>query len=79
LNPTVYNVSSGKRKKITLKSQLDDGLEIIAENPLNNTLWKPHVHITENRLIYFWRMIFLHLIPAILVDSLLKLAGKKPL
>ncbi|PNF40527.1 hypothetical protein B7P43_G08166 [Cryptotermes secundus] len=79
LNPAVYNASSGKLKQITLKLLLDIGLEVTAENPLGNMLWKPSVYITDNRIIYFWTMILLHLIPAILVDSLLKFAGKKPL
>jgi fatty acyl-CoA reductase len=79
LKPAVYNASSGKLKKITLQTQLDIGQEIAAENPMSNILWKPHVYITDNKIIYFWRMILLHLIPAVLVDSLLKLAGKKPL
>jgi fatty acyl-CoA reductase len=75
----VYNVASGNVKKITLKTQLDMGLEIVAENPLGTMLWKPHVYITDNRIIYFWSMVLFHLIPAILVDSLLKFAGKKPM
>jgi fatty acyl-CoA reductase len=79
LKPAVCNVSSGKLKKVTLKSQVDIGLEIIAENPLGNMLWKPHVYVTDKRIIYFWRMILLHLIPAVLIDSLLKFARKKPL
>ncbi|XP_023727642.1 putative fatty acyl-CoA reductase CG5065 isoform X2 [Cryptotermes secundus] len=79
LNPAVYNASSGKLKQITLNLLLDIGLEVIAENPLGNMLWKPSVYITDNRIIYFWMMTLLHLIPAILVDSLLKFAGKKPL
>jgi fatty acyl-CoA reductase len=79
MEPSVYNVSSGNKKHITIKTLLDDGMEIMAENPLNNMLWKPYVYITENRIIYYWRMILVHLIPALLVDSLLKLAGKKPL
>jgi hypothetical protein len=79
LKPAVYNVSLAEFKKITLKSQIDIGLEVAAESPLSNILWKPHVYITDNKIIYFWRVILLHLIPAILLDSFLKLAGKKPL
>jgi fatty acyl-CoA reductase len=62
-----------------MKKLTDLGLEIMAESPLNNILWKPYVYITDNKMVYFWRMILVHLIPAVLVDSLLKLTRKKPM
>jgi hypothetical protein len=66
-------------KTITVKKLLDLGLEIMAERPLDNSLWKPYVYITDNKLLYFWRMILVHLIPAVLVDCLLKLSRRKPM
>jgi fatty acyl-CoA reductase len=62
-----------------MKKLTDLGLEVTAESPLNNILWKPYVYITDNKTVYFWRMILVHLIPAVLVDSLLKLIRKKPM
>jgi hypothetical protein len=55
------------KKVLTLPSKA------IAKMPLNNVLWKPYANLTDNKIVYYWRMIPVHLIPAIIVDTLLKL------
>jgi hypothetical protein len=49
------------------------------EIPLNSIMWKPRVHSTKHQVWYYVNVIFLHLLPGLLIDGLLKICGKKPL
>ena len=54
-------------------------LKVIEEIPLSSILWKPNLHITKYQAWYYVNVIFLHVVPGLLIDGLLKLSGKKPL
>jgi len=49
------------------------------EIPFNDIMWKPSVMMTKYHAWYYVSVIFLHLIPGLLVDGLIKLCGNKPL
>lgn len=48
------------------------------EVPLNDVLWYPVGYVTSSYLVHFYNVIFYHLVPALIVDGLLKLIGQKP-
>ncbi|XP_033224121.1 putative fatty acyl-CoA reductase CG5065 [Belonocnema kinseyi] len=75
----VYNCCSGDIKSVSTREVIDTGIQITDEIPLGGILWFPGVTITTNKTIFFILMLFYHLIPAYLVDGILKLAGKKPM
>jgi hypothetical protein len=54
-------------------------LKMNEEIPLNSVMWKPSVLTTKYRAWYYVNVIFLHLIPGLLIDGLIKLSGNKPL
>jgi len=55
------------------------GCKANEENPLNSIMWKPSVMTTKYHAWYYVTLIFLHLIPGLLIDGLMKLSGRKPL
>jgi fatty acyl-CoA reductase len=58
---------------------MEIGFKEHEEIPFNNILWKPRVFMTKYQALYRVNVILLHLIPALLLDGLLKLSGNKPL
>jgi len=77
--PAVYNSAAHKLKRITIGEVTEIGLKLTEEIPLNSTLWKPSVILTKYQAWYYVTVIFLHLIPGLLIDGLIKLGGNKPL
>jgi fatty acyl-CoA reductase len=77
--PTVYNIASNNIKTIPLGAMVEMGIALSKEEPLSNILWIPRASMIRNRTWYFWNVIFFHLIPAVLVDGLFKLRGRKPM
>ena len=55
------------------------GCKANEEIPLNSIMWKPSVMTTKYHAWYYVIVIFLHLIPGLLIDGLIKLSGRKPL
>jgi hypothetical protein len=75
----VYNSAAHPIKGITLGDWTETSLKVIEEIPLNSIMWKPSVIITKYQAWYYVNVIFLHLIPGLLIDGLIKLSGNKPL
>jgi hypothetical protein len=76
--PSVYNSSADKFITFSLGQMIKIGLKCTEEVPLNNILWKPNATVTKCKVWYHLNMIFLHLIPALLIDGFLKCIGRKP-
>jgi len=55
------------------------GFKTGEEIPFNSIMWKPGALTTKYRAWYCVTVIFLHLIPGLLIDGLIKLSGNKPL
>jgi len=53
--------------------------KLVEEVPFDNILWKPGAITTKYKAWYNVTVIFLHLIPGLLIDGLIKLSGNKPL
>jgi hypothetical protein len=77
--PAVYNATVNGIKSITFAETNEMGLKVAEKFPINNIIWKPSVTITKYRAWYYVHVIFLHLIPGLLIDGLIKLSGNKPL
>jgi hypothetical protein len=77
--PTVYNSAAHELKRITIADVNKIGLKVNKEIPLNSIMWKPSVTMTKYQAWYYVNVIFLHLIPGLLIDGLIKLSGNKPL
>lgn len=55
------------------------GKEIQDETPLDKMLWAPGGGLTKCRYLNFFKVIFLHILPAFLIDMALSFKGHKPL
>jgi hypothetical protein len=64
---------------LTTGEVIETALKVTEEFPLNNIIWKPSVTVTKCQAWYYLNVIFLHLLPGLLIDGLIKLSGKKPL
>ncbi|XP_041971130.1 fatty acyl-CoA reductase 1-like [Aricia agestis] len=75
----VYNCSTSHMKTMTMGEIIECGKQLIQEVPLEGGLWFPGGGLTTSRTVFFINVIFLHLLPAVLVDILLRLLGQKPM
>lgn len=55
------------------------GIRFMDTIPLDNSLWIPSINIVRSKFAYYLLTLLLHLLPAIIIDTALKLAGKKPM
>ncbi|XP_014251355.1 putative fatty acyl-CoA reductase CG5065 isoform X2 [Cimex lectularius] len=75
----VYNVCSNEEWKITWQQIIDVGKDIITnEVPLNNAVWYPGGSMKRSRFLHNICVILFHMLPAYFIDSLIYLAGHKP-
>ncbi|KAJ8688008.1 hypothetical protein QAD02_023803 [Eretmocerus hayati] len=75
----VYNCSSADIKSISMVEIAEMGLRYVHEIPLDDVIWKPSLIIARDKMTYYILTLLLHFLPALLIDSLLKLAGRKPM
>lgn len=74
----IYNCTSVS-KSISTKEVVDFGMDLAKDFPLSEVVWRPGVPIiTRSPTVYKIHNFFEHMIPAILVDTVLKISGKKP-
>ncbi|CAK1546454.1 unnamed protein product [Leptosia nina] len=74
----VYNCCAGNLKTVTTKEFGDIGFKYISELPLDDNMWGCSDDVTSSRFMFFLSVIFKHLLPALVIDTILKLAGKEP-
>ena len=53
------------------------GIRVTDKTPLEGVLWIPNITIARSKVVYYFLTLLLHLLPAILIDSVLKISGKK--
>jgi hypothetical protein len=75
----MYNSTIQELKSFTMAEVIEIGRKTTKKIPLNSIMWKPSVFTTKYRAWYYVNVIFLHLIPGVLIDGLIKLSGNKPL
>lgn len=74
----VYNCCGGTRYAITPANFSQIGYEVVWRTGMEVQVFHPNGGPTSNYVEYYLTTIFLQLLPAILGDLLLKLAGKTP-
>ncbi|XP_012288416.1 fatty acyl-CoA reductase 1 [Orussus abietinus] len=73
----VFNCSACDIKSISMKELIDMAFSLTAKIPLEGVLWAPHTKLTASKTLYYFLVILLHLLPALLIDGLLKITGRK--
>ncbi|CAH1642239.1 unnamed protein product [Spodoptera littoralis] len=83
LEPTddieIYNCCSGNLNNMLMGDLVDMSKHVSKEIPLDDMLWHTGGTITTNPVYHYIKVLIQHLLPAILVDTLLWLIGKKPM
>ncbi|XP_046742826.1 fatty acyl-CoA reductase 1-like [Diprion similis] len=75
---SVYNCSSNGLKAVTTKDMMNLAFKTVAELPLEGCLWLPNTTMYSNIFMYYLTVWIFHLIPALVIDTVLKLSGAKP-
>ncbi|XP_053986401.1 putative fatty acyl-CoA reductase CG5065 [Hylaeus volcanicus] len=75
----VYNSTSYQIRRILNRELVAMGHRINRNTPLEGIIWYPRTYITTSTFIHYILTWIVHLIPAIFIDALLKLSGRKPM
>ncbi|PSN41792.1 putative fatty acyl-CoA reductase [Blattella germanica] len=76
----VYHLTSSSELRITWQEIIDHGRQVVTEKvPLNGVVWYPGGSLKRSRMVHNICWFFFHLIPALLIDLLIVLAGHKPI
>ncbi|XP_070495539.1 putative fatty acyl-CoA reductase CG5065 [Chironomus tepperi] len=73
----VYNCASYNVATLKIQQIIDIGKCLCAVTPLDNMLFIPGGHITNSRYSNYVKVIFYQLLPALIIDGILKLKGHK--
>ncbi|XP_034947439.1 fatty acyl-CoA reductase 1-like [Chelonus insularis] len=75
----VYNCSSADMKCISLDDLKSCALVIHEDVPLEGVLWAPRTLYTQSEIVYFINVLLFHLLPALIVDTILIFSNRKPM
>ncbi|KAG6454595.1 hypothetical protein O3G_MSEX008766 [Manduca sexta] len=75
----IYNCVSGKLYEVSYKEVTDMGRELARKIPQNNILWHVDGSITTSRTLHYFKVLVLHLLPAVIIDAILLALGRKPM
>ncbi|CAB3379946.1 Hypothetical predicted protein [Cloeon dipterum] len=74
----VYNCATSPVRNTTIGTVVTMAQEMAMVIPLNDCIWYPTGKATTNRLRHVFIVFSMQILPAIVVDSLLRLKGEKP-
>ncbi|XP_058820697.1 putative fatty acyl-CoA reductase CG5065 [Topomyia yanbarensis] len=74
----VYNCCISNLRNSTMGQIIEMGKTLSNEMPLDNCLWAPGGGVTQIHILNFVRVMLYHILPAILIDVLLKMTGQRP-
>lgn len=77
--PLILNCTTSNMKSFSLEAVCKMGFQLVDEIPLEGTIWTPSVIITDSSTIYYILTILMHVLPAILIDLILKLTKHQPI
>ncbi|XP_063978990.1 putative fatty acyl-CoA reductase CG5065 [Diachasmimorpha longicaudata] len=75
----VYNLTSSHEFKVSWREIIERGRKITEKVPLNGVVWYPGGSMKKSRFIHNICVLFFHMIPAYFIDTLIFLAGHKPI
>ncbi|XP_031825904.1 putative fatty acyl-CoA reductase CG5065 [Nomia melanderi] len=75
----VFNLTSSNEYKVSWAEIIARGRKITEKVPLNGVVWYPGGSMKKSRLMHNICFLLFHMIPAYLIDTLIFLAGYKPI
>ncbi|CAG9794548.1 unnamed protein product [Diatraea saccharalis] len=76
--PPIFNYVSSVENRITWGDYMTQNMARIDRNPFSNAIWYISLTLTKSAFMYKFYVIFLHLLPALLMDGLATCLGRKP-
>ncbi|KAL6266510.1 hypothetical protein P5V15_003358 [Pogonomyrmex californicus] len=76
--PFVFNCTRNKQKCRSAQYNRDIFRSIEDEIPLEGIIWDSKPILTNNFILYFTLMILLHILPAMLIDLIFNVSGRRP-
>ncbi|BES91215.1 Male sterility protein [Nesidiocoris tenuis] len=73
----VVNEVYNHRVQLTFSQLVENGIKVNEACPMENYIWYPFMILTENTFLYHLLFFLLQIVPALLLDLVLALAGKK--
>lgn len=73
----IYNYGVAKAKGIPISEIIQTGIGYNAIYPVENMMWYPSTFITSSILLYKLFFYFAQLLPALIIDLILRLVGRK--
>lgn len=73
----MFNGSAGNRKTMSVCQSVACALKCNAKAPHDRVLWHPFLVATSNVAFFTLLTFLLHFLPALLVDTALRLSGNK--
>nr|CAD7433814.1 unnamed protein product [Timema monikensis] len=75
----IYHLTSSSEIRVSWEEIIERGRRITEKIPLNNIAWYPGGSMKKSKLLHNICVFFFHLLPAYFIDSLIFLAGHKPI
>lgn len=75
----VYNCTSYKIRRIINRELVAMGLRANEKMPLDGIIWYPRTILTSSQFLHWVLTLLVHLLPALLIDGVLKLTGGQPM
>ncbi|XP_014472229.1 PREDICTED: fatty acyl-CoA reductase 1-like [Dinoponera quadriceps] len=76
--PFIYNCAATYSTTLTFEESRQMGLSLGKKNPFDNIMWRPSVTFTKSYFFYYLLTLLVHIMPALVIDGLLRLSGRKP-
>ncbi|GAB1865769.1 Fatty acyl-CoA reductase [Camponotus japonicus] len=77
--PFILNCAAFNKKKLSLQGIIKMGVQLAEELPFEGVLWTPSTILTDSSITYYILTILLHILPAILIDLILKFTKYQPM
>lgn len=78
-NLQIYNCCTSDVKPTTFQQVVDMGKKLAHRYPFNQIIWAPGGDVTSFKTLNYVRVLMYHVLPAIFIDIIFKLAGRRPL
>ncbi|EFN68498.1 Fatty acyl-CoA reductase 1, partial [Camponotus floridanus] len=75
----VINCTFPDEKSMLFQEVINIMLKLLKKIPLEGIVWIPSAVLTKSLIIYYVLTILWHILPAIIIDSVLKFSGHQPM
>ncbi|XP_076657827.1 putative fatty acyl-CoA reductase CG5065 [Halictus rubicundus] len=75
----VYNCSSYNIRRVSIRELIAIGQKSNEKIPVDGIIWYPRTALTKSHFLYYVLTLLVHLLPSLIIDSVLKITGRRPM